>query len=174
LIDYPADFGCSAASGTTEIACTTETDAMALVTTAVINSSTTGKANDFTPTCSSGSSAPDVTYILQLPVPVVTLTIDTVTSPFNTVLTFDEPTCATPTLACDDNGGGGNASRIIRNDVTAGAYAITVDGAGTASGNFALHVDGRVAPGSTCTGPLFTAGVLACPVGQNCMGGTCQ
>jgi hypothetical protein len=174
LIDYPQDFACSSASGSTESACPVETDAISAVTTAVINSSTTGKTNNFTPSCASGSNAPDVTYILQLPVTVETLTIDTITSPFNTVLTFDEPTCAAPVIACDDNGGGSNTSRIIRTNVPTGAYAITVDGAGTAAGNFALHVDGRVVPGSACTGPLFSAGVLSCPVGQNCISGTCQ
>jgi hypothetical protein len=174
LIDYPQDYGCAAASGASEVACPTETDMITKITTAVINSSTTGKANDFTPSCSSGSNAPDVTYILQLPVPVVTLTIDTITTPFNTTLTFDEPTCAAPVIACDDNGAAMNTSRIVRTDVQPGAYAITVDGAGTAAGNFALHVDGRVAPGSACTGPLFAAGVLACPVGENCTAGTCQ
>jgi len=174
LIDYPADFGCASASSNTEIACPTETDPIGQVTTAVINSTTTGKTNNFTPSCSSGSNAPDVTYILQLPVSVTTLTIDTITSPFNTVLTFDEPTCAAPTLACDDNSGGNNTSKIIRTDVVPGAYAITVDGASTASGNFALHVDGRAAPGSVCTSPLFTAGVLACAVGEHCTAGLCQ
>jgi hypothetical protein len=174
LVDYPADYGCSAASGTTEVACATETDAITVLANPVTNGTTTGKANNFTPSCNFGSNAPDVTYILQLPVPVANLTIDTITTPFNTVLTFDEPSCTAPTLACDDNGGGSNTSKIVQTNLLPGAYAITVDGASTASGNFALHIDGRAAPNAACTSPLFASGVLSCGVGQHCMAGVCQ
>jgi hypothetical protein len=176
LTDYPMDFGCPAASGTTEVACAPSTDMVGLITNATTGGTTTGKTNDFTPptACVSSSNAPDVSYILNLPVAVTTLTIDTIGAPFDTVLTFDDPLCATPVLQCDNNGGGSLTSKITRTNVPAGAYAVTVDGSGTAAGAYSLHVKGTVAAGTACTSPLFASGVLECPVGQNCTAGTCQ
>jgi hypothetical protein len=176
LTDYPADYGCPAASGTTEVACAPSTDTVSLITNATTGGTTSGKTNDFTPptACVSTSTAPDVSYILNLPVMVTTLTIDTIGAPFDTVLTFDDPLCATPVLQCDNNGGGNLTSKITRTNVPAGAYAVTVDGSGTAAGAYSVHVKGVVPAGSVCTSPLFGTGVLECPVGQNCTAGTCQ
>jgi len=36
-----------------------------------------------------------------------------------------------------------------------------------------LNIKGTVAPGTVCTSPLFTSGVLVCPTGTTCAG-TCQ
>jgi hypothetical protein len=177
LIDYPQDFGCSGASGTSEVACMPETDPIGVIAMPVHTNTTAGKANNFTPpaTCVSGSNAPDVTYIFSVPVTLSTLVIDTLTSPYDTVLMWDDPACATPPLACNNNDTFPlTTSKLTLTNVTPGAYAITVDGTATNSGTFALHVDGRAAPGSACTSPLFAAGVLSCGVGQNCMAGVCQ
>ena len=120
----------------------------------------------------------DVAYGLQLPVPVASLVIHTVGSvASNTVLSMWTSDCATE-LACDDDGApttSDNKSMITRTNVPAGNYAIQVDSFSTTNNAaFLLNVRGTVAPGTACTSPLFATGVLACPSGTACSGGTCQ
>jgi hypothetical protein len=167
--DFPADFGCTAASGTSEVFCVGEHDVGGKIMMRTTTGNTTGKANDLMPPCSPASSAPDVSWALQLPVPVATLQIDTIGS-YDTVLTLRDANCAT-TFACDDDSGGSLTSKITLNNVTAGGYAITVDGFGTNSGAYNLHVFGTVAAGTACNSPLFTGGanaVLTCATGTTC------
>jgi hypothetical protein len=60
-------------------------------------------------------------------------------------------------------------------NVPAGNYAINVDGFRTTNAvPFTLHVKGTVAAGTSCTSSLFTSGVLVCPTGTTCTGGSCQ
>lgn len=170
--DYPADFGCVAASGTTEVFCAAETDSRSRITKYSTTGTTAGKANDFAPTCASNSSAPDVTYGLSLPVPVQTLVVDTSGSGFDTVLSIRDPQCTT-VVACNDDTSGKQYSKIVLSNVSAGGYAITVDGFDTTNGDVVLHVKGTVAPGTSCTSPMFSGGataVLACPMGTTCKG----
>ena len=171
LIDYPADFGCAAASATTEAACAMEPDQGGLITTPVTMGTTAGGAATFTSTCG-GSSGLDTVYFLNLPVPVASLSVTTVGTSFDTVLMLMNATCGT-TLACNDDSGG-LQSAITQTNLAAGPYAVVVDGfSATSNGPFTLNVRGTVATGTACTHALFAGGVLACPTGTTC-NGTCQ
>ena len=178
-VDWPADPGCNAASSNSEVFCAVETDNVRVITARTTTGNTNGLANNTTPSCVSSSNGSDKVYGLVLPVALNTLTIDTNTSGFDTVLTFDDNSCTTPTMYCDnDSGEPGAQSKIdITTGVAAGSYAITVDGAANQSGSFTLHVRGVAKPGSVCTSPLFSGGtnaVLVCPTGTSCTGGRCQ
>jgi hypothetical protein len=126
------------------------------------------------PSCQSGAMSPELVYGLQLPVPVASLQIDTIGSSFDTVLALRDANCmAEVPQACDDDGGGSLTSKIVLTNVTAGGYAVIVDGFSTANGNFTLNVHGTVATGTKCSSPLFsggTAAVLSCPTGTTCTG----
>ncbi len=171
--DYPNDFGCASASGTSEAFCSVETDTAAKITAKVTTGTTAAKSNDHAPACAS-STAPDVSYALNLPVPVATLQIDTIGSGFDTILLVKNLDCQGAVLGCDDEGGGSNnSSKIVMNGVAPGGYAVIVDGWLSNSGTFTLNVFGTVAPGTRCDSPLFsggTAAVLSCPNGTTCTG----
>jgi hypothetical protein len=112
---------------------------------------TCGAANDYTTvsSCGSGSGSPDVVFRLLLTARRL-VTLDTAGSAFDTVLHLRSGTCTGTQIACDDNGGGGTASRI-RQSLAAGMYWVVVDGAGaTNRGDFALNVSIVQIPGDTC------------------------
>ncbi len=172
LVDYPADYGCVAASGTSEKFCQGEMDPTALITTKTTTGTTAGKANDFNASCPSSSAAPDVTFALQLPVAVATLSIDTNGSAFDTALVVRDAQCAAE-LFCDDDSGNSTQSLLTLTGVAPGSYAIIVDGYTSQNGAFTLNVQGTVAAGTSCTSSLFTGGanaVLVCPTGTTCTG----
>jgi large repetitive protein len=179
LVDYPADFGCASASGTTEAFCVGETDPGAKITTKTTTGTTVGKVDNsanFKNSCSiSTSIAPDVSYALNLPVPVATMQFDTNGSTFDTTLAVRTLDCATE-LACKDQGGSTtNASLVTMTGMAPGGYAIVIDGWSSTSGPgaFTLNVQGTVAQGTVCNSPLFTGGtaaVLLCPAGTTCKG----
>ena len=177
--DWPDDPGCNAASSGSEAFCAAETDPVAVIAQRTTTGTTNGLANNTTPSCLGSSNASDKVYGLVLPVTLDSLTIDTNTSGFDTVLTFDENTCTSPVIACDnDSGDPGAQSKItLTSPIAPGAYAITIDGAANQSGSYALHVRGVARAGSVCTSPLFGGGaqaVLVCPTGTTCTGGKCQ
>ncbi len=169
--DFPADFGCAAASGTTEVFCAAETDAASLITTGTVTGTTVGAANDQVPSCSTSSTSPEKSYALQLPVPVASLKLNS--SGFDTVLSLKSLDC-TMTIGCNDEdpASGVGPSEIIAGNVGPGAYAIVVDGWLSNTGSYTLTVKGTVAPGTSCTSPLFTGAdpVLLCPTGTTCTG----
>ena len=180
--DFPADFGCGGAGATTEQLCPTETDPVAAITmpqtTGTLAAPLTGnygQSCQATPTTTTGV---DRAYLLQLPVPVATLSLDTLGSAItDTLLSVWDAGC-TEEIACDDDSApdttsANNRSVIVLNNVAAGNYAIQVDRIGTGTTTFTLNIKGTVAPGTVCTSPLFTAGVLVCPTGTTCAG-TCQ
>jgi hypothetical protein len=169
--DFPADFGCAAASGTTEAFCTGETDPASLITTGTVTGTTVGAANDQVPSCSTSSTSPEKSYALQLPVPVASLKLNS--SGFDTVLSLKSLDC-TMTIGCNDEDppSGVGPSEIIAGNVAPGGYAIVVDGWLSNSGSYTLTVKGTVAPGTSCTSPLFSGAdpVLLCPTGTTCSG----
>jgi large repetitive protein len=173
LTDYPADFGCAGAGGASEKFCTGETDpAAGVVTTKTVTGSTTGKAGDWPTTTCFSSAASDVAYALQLPVPVASLQVDTIGSSFDTVIQVRDIACGAE-LACDDEGGGSNTSKLTMANVAPGSYAIIVDGYSTYNGAYTLNVRGTVATGTPCSSPLFSGGanaVLVCPAATTCTG----
>ncbi|MBA3395957.1 MAG: hypothetical protein H0T89_25220 [Deltaproteobacteria bacterium] len=175
--DFPADFGCASAGGTTEVFCAIETTPSTVISTPQTTGSLAAPATDnYEQTCQT-STGNDRAFGLQLPVPVATLTIDTIGSTIaDTVLSLWDANCASQ-ITCDDDSAPGtdNRSLITQTNVPAGNYAIQVDGFGSSNnGSFLLNVRGTVATGTDCTSPMFTAGVLVCPTGTTCTAGTCQ
>ena len=169
--DFPTDFGCVAAGGTTEVFCTGEPDvAMNPITTPATSGNLMAVADNYDQTCLS-TTGNDMAFGLQLPVPVATLVIDTEGSTItDTAISLKDATCGTQ-LACDDDTGTGNLSKMTVSNVSAGNYAIQVDSYSTTNnGAFTLNVKGTVAPMTSCTSPLFSAGVLVCPAGTTCKG----
>ncbi len=172
--DYPADPSCWAASGSNEAFCPPETNRTILIVTPRTTGTTAGATNDFTGQSCQSNTNNDVTLALNLPVPVDTLTIDTIGSALaDTVLSVRDASCGTE-LDCDDDGGGSFRSLVTLSSVAAGTYSVIVDGYDSNTGAFVLNVLGTVAPGTACTSPLFVTGVLECPSGTSCMSGTCQ
>jgi hypothetical protein len=177
--DYPADYGCSSAAGSSEVFCIGEMDPTSKITTKTTTGTTTGKSNDHQPmlcSLSASSMASDVAYALQLPVPVTTLQVDTIGSSFDTMLYVRDTQCSAD-IACDDDTGGNSTSKIIMTNVSAGGYAIVVDGYSSFNGAYTLNVHGTAAVGAICNTPLFsggTAAVLSCPVSCNATTHKCQ
>lgn len=169
--DYPADFGCAAAGGSTEVFCAGEPDvAMAAISTPATNGNLSTAADNYDQTCQSNTGN-DMAFALQLPVPVATLVVDTEGSTVgDTVVSVKDASCGMQ-LGCDDDAGTGNLSKVTLTNVAPGNYAIQVDAYGTSNnGAFVLNVKGTVAPMTSCTSPLFGAGVLVCPTGTSCTG----
>jgi hypothetical protein len=174
LVDWPADYGCTAASGTSEVFCPAETNPTALITTSATAGTTVGKANDFaSQSCQGSATGPDVTYALALPVSVATLVLDTNNSGFDTIIAVKDAQCGAP-VGCDDDTGTPNTeSQLTMTNVPAGTYAVTVDGYFGAAGAFTLNVKGTVAAQTSCTSPMFSGGanaILSCPAGTTCTG----
>ncbi|CAN5343430.1 hypothetical protein BH11MYX1_BH11MYX1_50170 [soil metagenome] len=174
--DYPADYGCSSAAGTSEVFCIGEHDPTALITAKVTTGTTAGKANDLVPSCSTGSTAPDVVYALQLPVAVQALQIDTIGSAFDTVVSVRDPQCTTTVLCADDGTGTVGPSKLSLTNMTAGGYSVIVDGYSANNGAFTLNVNGTVGAGTACTAAAFTGANawLKCATGLTCTAGKCM
>jgi hypothetical protein len=103
--------------------------------------SVVGLTDDTDPTCSWITGGADAVFEITL-THDATLEASTVGSAFDTVLYVLDSTCATSTtLPCDDNGGGGTASRIY-SYMTAGTYYLVVDDNSWGSGtDYILTVD---------------------------------
>ena len=168
--DYANDLSCWAASGTAEAFCNTETDRVQLLYAPTLTGTTASAHANYTTGCGSSASANDITFALELPVAVQSLTVDTIGSAFDTILAVTTSTCMPANeLGCNDDGSGVQSVVTLAN-VAAGSYAVVVDGYSTNSGAFTLHTHGTVASGTDCTSYLFTTGVLACPAGTTCSG----
>lgn len=174
--DFPADSSCPDASFFHENFCKKDvvTDMLGLIVAPTTNDTLAGRKDNFDQSCQSNTGN-DVTYGLRLPVDVAKLEIDTLGSPQDTVLSLWDGACSAE-IECDDDGAGALKSRIKRSNVAAGIYAIQVDtyNASANNTNFTLNVKGTVAPGTVCTDPLFTSGVLVCQSGTTCTAGICQ
>jgi hypothetical protein len=176
LVDYPTDFGCTAAGSQSEMFCAIEPDVKGTISARQTTGTLAGVGNNYDQSCQ-GNTGNDVAFGLQLPVPVLAIQIDTIGSTIDdTALSLHDASCGTE-IGCDDDSAPGSSflSMLRLNNLPAGNYAIQVDGYGTTNaGAFKLNVKGVVATGTTCTGPLFTAGVLACVSGTSCVSGKCQ
>ena len=175
-IDYPADYGCSSAAGASEVFCIGEHDPTSLITSKITTGTTVGKANDLVPSCSSGSTAPDVVYALQLPVAVQALQIDTIGSSFDTVVSVRDTQCTTTVLCADDGTGTVGPSKLDLTNMSAGGYSVIVDGYAVNSGAFTLNVNGTVGAGTACTAAAFVGANawLKCAIGLTCTAGKCM
>jgi hypothetical protein len=171
LTDYPGDPACGSAAGASETVCdAVETSSITPVVIPLYAGTTVDGTDDFVASCGFAAGEADRTYALTLPVPVATLTVDTIGSSIETVLSITDASCGE--LACNHHAVG-SAARIVMTDVPAGAYGIVVDGWFT-DGSYQLAVRGTVAAGAACTAPLFSTGVLSCPANHICTAGTCQ
>ncbi len=176
--DYPNDTSCVAASFSTEASCSNDMENGGLITQPTTLGDLTTGNGDLTFTCALSPSGNDMSFILDLPVPVASLTLDTEGSSINdTQVELWSGTCTTA-LGCDDDGGAtGLLSSLTVTNLAAGQYAVSVAAYGTSSnGPFHLNTHGTVVSGTPCDSALFTAGVLACDTGLSCTGTplTCQ
>ncbi len=172
FIDYPADRGCLMAADNLEDSCT-DSDAIVAAASTPISGSTTGKANDFSPSCSSSSAAPDIAHELFIPGDLASLTVNTNGSGYDTVLYIRRGECSAADFACDDDGGTGLQSQIVKSNVPAGLYYILVDGFSTNAGAYTLSITGVIKTGAACNAAQVSAGMFTCQTGS-CTAGTCQ
>lgn len=120
---------------------------------------TIGAANNYTPPCVAGSNAPDVVYIFT-PATNMTVSISLCGSSYNTVLYINRQFCpdiAESPVCCNDDFCGQQSCCPAINLIAGVPYYIIVDGAGTAAGNYTLHV-----------GPQGTCGTGECPCTVTC------
>ncbi|HEY5948024.1 MAG TPA: hypothetical protein VIV40_21155, partial [Kofleriaceae bacterium] len=173
--DYPTDMRCASASFFVENFCPMEANIAGMVVSPSTAGDLSTAANNFSQACQT-TTGNDVSFGLRLPVPVASLVIDTLNSvSADTVVSLWNVDCST-SLGCDDDGDpNGLRSLLTVTNVPAGDYAIQVDSYSTTNNQaIQLNVRGTVAAGTACTSELFGAGVLACPSGTTCTGGTCQ
>ncbi|MBI5486514.1 MAG: hypothetical protein HY905_04205 [Deltaproteobacteria bacterium] len=113
---------------------------------------TSGMANNTSGSCAS-SACPDVVYSFT-PTTTGTWAIDTNGSGFDTVLYVHSAGCPGTQIACDDDSGSGNQSRVLVSLTAGTTYYVFVDGYnglfGCASGSYTLHVYLSVSGGDTC------------------------
>ncbi len=170
--DYPGDSECVAASGTREF-CSEEPDPIVTITAPTTMGNTSAALDNIDPSCG-GSGGSELGHLLQVPVTLTSLTVDTIGTGFDTLVYIDRAPCGGAFLGCDDDGGGSLTSRLTVSNVVAGNYVVFVDGYSSSyAGPYTLHVTGVAQAGAACTSPLFAAGVLACPTGQTCDGTVC-
>jgi hypothetical protein len=176
--DFPMDTRCLSPAFPSENLCPAEADLAGQITSVTTTNTLVGKANNFTSHSCQSTTGNDITYALDLPVPVASLTLDTIGSQSpDTILSFRNAACTTQ-LGCDDDSDPNSArSLLVMTNVAAGLYSVVIDAFGTGATNNAgvtLNVKGVVAPGTACTHPLFASGVLSCPANSTCTSGTCQ
>lgn len=168
LTDYMGnDLGCSAASDDNEANCE-DTEPVDPFTMSLHTGSTAAATNDWVPSCSQTSTAPDVVYELNLPGDLNNLTVDTFGSAYDTVLMVREDVCSMGDLSCNDDAQATLQSEIILTNLAAGLYFVVVDGFGANSGNYNLNITGEIGSGQPCDPAQVTAGIVSCVVGETC------
>ena len=174
--DFPADFGCAAAGGTSEVFCAADPDFGGVIAAKTTTSTFASTTADLTLDCGFATDG-DLTFALQIPVGLTSLTIDTEGSMnLDTVVELWDPQCTAPGKACNDDVDPGNDddSKITLGTITAGNYAVSVQTYDASTPGFVLNVAGVAVSGAACTDPLFTAGVLTCATGETCTAGKCK
>jgi hypothetical protein len=165
--DYPNDTSCLSASGPSEASCPNDMDNYGSINAPTMMGDLTNAHKDFTFACTSNTGN-DASFILQVPVVLSSLTIDTNNSTItDTVLQLWSGPCTTE-IACDDDTSGSRLSLITQANVNPGTYAITVAGYGMTHGPFTLNVHGAIKSGQSCE--ITLGGALACEAGTTCQG----
>ena len=104
----------------------------------VTTNSTIGRTNDYTPTCVSNSTAPDLAYTWTAP-STGSYTFSTLGSAFDTVLEVRQYNTGS-SLGCNDDSSG-TVQSTVNVSLTAGQTVIVVvDGYSTSSGSFNLNI----------------------------------
>jgi hypothetical protein len=179
-IDFPQDTGCLAASQLVE-GCNDEHDPIGQILGGTTTGNTATAQNDLAPPagCSFGTGGPELLYMIQLPVAVQSMQVDTLGSGgLDTVVYLEDGSCSGNFYGCDDDGGpwpnDDYSSIFTTGPLNPGTYAVVVDSYSEfGAGQFNLHVLGLVAPGAACTDPMFASGALGCGGGSVCDGSTC-
>lgn len=174
--DFPADGSCASGSAASE-ACDITEPLIELMTRETIVEVTAGDVSDTAVSCGASSNiARDRHYSLTVP-DMVELSILTNGATDHEPLLMDG-TCGGAPIACksffDDLVG------VRTYGLTAGTYYVVLDATDPADdvGNVAITIDGKIAPGARCDGPLATAGAFRCAYDYLCAGPldnkTCQ
>jgi len=87
-----------------------------------------------------GGNAPDAEFLWTVP-SFDTFTFDTIGSSFDTLLSLRDATCGGGEVACDDDAAGSAQSQITKTLFPGQTLVIVIDGSGTASGAFTLHIN---------------------------------
>jgi hypothetical protein len=106
----------------------------------VTTNNTTGLTNDYTPTCSSSSVAPDASYTWTAP-SSGSYVFSTAGSSFDTVLGIRQYTTGA-SLGCNDDSNGTLQSAVTTSLSAGQTVLIVVDGYGSGSGPFQLNIVG--------------------------------
>lgn len=172
LIDYPDDLGCSRAADNLEESCI-DSDPIVVANSSTITGNSTGATNDFSPSCQSFSTAPDIAHEIYFPGDLASFTANTNTSSYDTVLYMRAAECSASDYVCDDLGGTGVQSLFTVNNVPAGLYYVIVDGYSSNSGPYTLSLSGVIRTGAACDVAQISSGMLSCETGS-CTAGICQ
>ncbi|MCB9563867.1 MAG: hypothetical protein H6708_26020 [Kofleriaceae bacterium] len=169
--DFPLDPGCPSASTDDESGCATATDPFAAITGPVTTGNLDTEGNDLAVSCLTPTGR-DLAYLLEVPFPLASLSVDTNGSALNTAIAVRADDCSTADLACDDNSGTDHAdSYLVLTDVAAGRYVVVLDSASATSGAYTLDVHGVIAEGAACDPALDASGLFRCVASAYC-GGT--
>ena len=177
--DYPMDTTCLSAGDSSE-SCVT-TDGVGVLTLPMTTGTTVGAHNDVTPPsgapnycASSTSTAPDMTYRLDIPA-VTTLNLNLTNlnpSFWDTSSILYGSTCNGTPIKCSD------AAAMANTNLAAGTYFFVVDGYSTGMGAYTIEINGKIANNASCESPLAVSGALTCGTGYACKGTagarTCQ
>jgi hypothetical protein len=106
----------------------------------VTTNSTTGRTNDYQPTCVSNSTAPDAAYTWTAPSPG-TYTFSTAGSSFDTVLEVRQYSSGA-SLGCNDDSNSTLQSTVSASLTGGQTVLVIVDGYSTSSGSFQLNITG--------------------------------
>ena len=169
--DMGADIGCGAAGDDVEEDCEGELDPIAEVVGGQVTGNTSMASNDFVPSCSSSSTAPEIVHVLRVPGRLLSLHADTNGSDFDSMLYIKAMECSAADMDCDDQSGDGSNAAIDISDVDPGTYYLIVDGWSSYSGEYTLNVSGVIGAGETCDA---AAPEFACQAGYACVSGTCM
>jgi hypothetical protein len=151
-----------------------DSDPIVSVTMSSVAGTTSTATNDFTPSCSSGSTANDIAHEIFFPGALDSLVVNTDGSSYDTVLYMRANVCSAVDFDCDDDGGAGLQSQLDLTNVPAGVYYFIVDGFTSNSGAYNLNISGVVRSGQACDSTQIAAGIVACAAGTTCQAGTCS
>ena len=113
--------------------------------------------------------APDVVLVLPLPGMLSYLRVDSSGSDFDPIVGIGEASCS-QILDCEQGPG---ETEVVVGGFSSFAY-IHVDGSYGAAGNYALEIEGIIAPGEGCDQAQIDVGILTCEAPTLCVEAVCQ
>ncbi len=127
-----------------------------------VNGTTSGQANEIGASCGGGATGPELGYLFTAPF-AGSYVFDTIGSTYDTVLHVRNTNCSGGELACDDDAGGGAASKLTVALAANQTVEVFVDGFGGQSGAFTLHITCGGSDGfaNSCAGAGVAANISA-------------